>query len=164
MVSIGRVEGMNRSQWERSLLPCHETLGWWLCGFTDGEGCFSISPTAKKGYVCSFTIKLRADDAPVLDDLRHEFDIGTVTRGIHSSQGNGKPWAAWKVGDKAGLLLLTEVFDAFPLRSRKSDIYGIWREAVIHWANSDRPVDWTPIAEAHARLRVLREYVEAVAS
>ena len=148
---------MNRAQWEAAQLPCALEFGYWFSGLVDGEGCFSIAATPKAGWRCDFIIKLRADDRPMLERIRDELDMGRVTEGEHSSE-NGKPWARWTVTRKPDLVRLTEIFDEFRLRSKKARDYAIWREAVIHWANSDKPVDWWPIEQAFINLESVREF------
>ena len=138
--------------------PIHVELGSWLAGFIDGEGCFSIAASGN-GYRCDFIVKLRADDGDLLCWLRDELDLGTVRTGEHSNP-NASPYARWVVSSKRELVRLTEILDWFPLRSKKMHDYAVWREAVIFWSNSDRPVDWMPMAEWYRELRKLRAYRE----
>jgi hypothetical protein len=51
--------------------------GEWLAGFTDGEGCFAIGRNGR-GYKCSFHIKLRADDLPLLECIRETLVFGRI--------------------------------------------------------------------------------------
>jgi hypothetical protein len=147
-----------------AFLPAEEAFGYWFSGFVDGEGCFSIARTPW-GFRCEFIIKLRADDLPMLEAIRAELAIGRINAGAHSTAGiNGKPWVRYVVAKKTELIRLTEILDAYPLRSKKRRDYAIWREAAIHWANSQQPVDWSPVTEAFHALRDVREYAEAVVS
>ena len=138
-------------------LPDH--VGYYLAGLADGEGCFSISRGSRGiGYVCAFIIKLRLDDKPLLEWLQAETGLGSIYTGLHATSPNGKPWARWNVQKKLDVRRLTEIFDDFPLRSKKQRDYAIWREAAIYWSISAMPVDWDPLEQWFHELRAVREY------
>jgi LAGLIDADG endonuclease len=126
-------------------------VGFRLAGLTDGEGCFSIATNH-----CAFVVKMRADDRPLLERIRSE--VGSPGR-FANAKGLGetqKPQVSWIISRKAELLWLTEVFDAFPLWSKKARDYEIWREAVIAWYSG--LTDFTAYREA---IREAREYRES---
>lgn len=129
-----------------------DDLGHWLAGLTDGEGCFYIGQN-----LCSFTIKLRDDDAQLIEDVREQ--LGGIGRVSHTRNDGGtrRPQVRWDVNRKAELVWLTRLFDAFPLRSKKARDYAIWREAVIDWACGAPP---SALAEPRDRLRETRAYRE----
>lgn len=134
--------------------------GYRLAGVTDGEGCFSISRTSGKGYVCNFKVKMRSDDRPFLETIRDEVGMGSIHTGkpwtADGHKRNG--WVAWTIQKKSDLLKLTEIFDTYTLRSKKRKDYEIWRQAVIDW-NAHGPGDsWEFVAEAHDALREVRRF------
>lgn len=132
-----------------------EEVGWYIAGFVDGEGCFSIGT-----HACSFVIKLRDDDRVLLEWIQSEMGgVGTI-RKIAGAGGNQNPQAAFIVSRKAELRWLTELFDTFPLRGKKGRDFLIWRDAVIEWCNG-MPV--AGLAEYKARLAATRAYPAAEA-
>lgn len=139
-----------------------DRLGPRLAGFADGEACFAIRRGQHGSYACSFIIKLRADDQLVLERYREATGgLGVISTGAHSGGGDGKPWVRWTVQRKKECLTLTQIFDVYELWSKKARDYEIWRDAVIHWACSERPVDWEPMREAFEALRAVRLYQDA---
>jgi hypothetical protein len=136
-----------------------EHVGYWLAGFTDGEGSFVISRRRKGGYACSFVIKLRADDKPLLLSLVDVLGIGRV---VDSKPEGRNPQAAWIVCKKSECLFLTEIFDEYRLNSKKRRDYQVWREAVVAWAAIDGSgADWSLIGRCHDEIREVRQYAEA---
>jgi LAGLIDADG endonuclease len=135
-----------------------EQVGFYLAGLTDGEGCFHIAAT---GYP-SFVIKMRADDRPLLERVQTECGgIGSISRVATDGHGARKPQVLWRVQRKRELVWLTEVFDAFPLWSKKARDYEIWRDAVVAWSCGASPRDL--ISCAH-ELRSVRLFPEADAA
>lgn len=56
--------------------------GGWFAGFTDGEGCFTISKrnyeNPPTNYLCRFTIRLRDDDKDILEEIHNQLEIGSI--------------------------------------------------------------------------------------
>jgi LAGLIDADG endonuclease len=54
----------------------------WFAGFVDGEGCFSVRKKNVNGcetYDCQFSITLRADDKPIILEIKKQLgDIGSI--------------------------------------------------------------------------------------
>lgn len=108
-----------------------ERFGFWFAGLVDGEGCFYIGERN-----CSFTIKLRADDADLLRWVRDQLggELGTLRFTGVDVIGARRPQVALVVAARQQSVWLTRVFDAFPLRSKKARDYAVWREAAIDWS------------------------------
>lgn len=140
-------------------------FGHWLAGFIDGEGCFSIVRLKREGRICwalRFTLKLRADDRPILDECqRRAGGLGTIRetrpKGHH-------PQAMWVIESRDGCLALAEILDRFPLRAKKARDYAIWREALDEWGNGatghrwSGQRDWSKIAALRERLDQVRQF------
>lgn len=105
----------------------------WFAGFAAGESCFYFLKV-RGGQLIQprFTIGLRADDVPILAELRDAFG-GTLQ---HEERAAQSPLCRWVVGRKDELPGLVEYFDRFPLRAKKATDYGIWREAVEIYCES----------------------------
>lgn len=84
----------------------------------------------KGSHKAWFAIKLRDDDAPILESIRDRLGMGTV---IRRTNGISKPQAIWVVQKKAECVALIEVFDTFPLRAKKARDFIIWKKAVLIW-------------------------------
>ncbi len=107
-----------------------EHFGHWFAGFTDGEGCFSIDKI-RISYICKFTIALRVDDMPILEEIRARFQIGEV---YHLKPRNQSRAAAiLRVARMDDVLKLVSILNRYPLRAKKRNDYIIWRDAVALW-------------------------------
>lgn len=135
-----------------------------LAALTDGEGCFYIStPRAKGNYMCGFTIKLREDDRPMLELYRDA--CGGIGRLVRQERKNAwAPTCAWVVTKKSEVGFLRDLFEIYPLWSKKQRDYEVWARAVDFWMYAvGYGTDWTPLAAAKAELALVREYREVAA-
>ncbi len=124
----------------------------WFSGLVDGEGCFYIGRNG-----CSFLMTLRADDIALLELLQEQFGIGSIRFTKVNRPGGHKPTAVWTVARRAHCRYLVEVFDAYPLKSKKARDYGIWREALfVHKEQTSAAL----VAPYRAALAEVRKYVE----
>lgn len=139
-------------------------FGHWLAGFIAGEGCFRVHK--EKGgtyYACHFTLKLRDDDRPILDEIAERTGIGFVKADVVRS-GNSKPCATWTVQSKAECVKLVALLDQFPIRARKRRDYAVWREAVAYWVAQRKgsrwhgPRDWSAMIAYKAAIEDARAY------
>lgn len=156
-----------REQRWRELDPA---FGHWLAGFIAGEGCFRIH-RSKGGtyYSAAFSLKLRDDDRPILEELQAKTGLGTITQDRVRS-GRSHPCAEWVIQSRADALELVELLDSFPLRAKKAADYVVWREAVALWATMPRGNrwrghrDWSPMIELKRQLSEARSYPSGGAS
>ena len=137
-------------------------FGFWLAGLIDGEGSFTITPN-RPGFTCRLTLGLRDDDSEILTEIRDRTGLGRVL--LHKrSGGNRQPLSLWRVERKADCQALCAILDAFPLRSKKSKDYAIWREAVDLMAamtgavGPGQPRDWSAVAELKEKLADVRRH------
>jgi DNA modification methylase len=139
-------------------------FGYWLAGFTDGEGCFRVQRHERGTHVCAFQIKLRRDDRAVLERIRRYVGHGTV-RDVEGS-GNSKDQATYVVQDQQGCEALVGLFRRFPLTAKKALDFEVWADAVGEWVNRPRGNRWHGAADQSqasalkARLENVRTYVE----
>jgi hypothetical protein len=138
-------------------------FGHWLAGFIDGEGCFRVHKE-KRGayYACHFTLKVRDDDTPILEEVVLRTGIGHLKADI--VRGTSKPAMVWVVQSKAETLKLVAFLDQFPLRAKKSRDYAIWREAVAFWNVQEKgnrwhgPRDWSQMIAYKEAIENARAY------
>lgn len=147
-----------------------DAFGNWLAGFIDGEGSFAIQrwekPTHRDPYYCCrFSLRVRADERPIVEEIIARTGIGVLTERPSDSRGRANPTIVWQAQAKADVAALVELLDRFPLRAKKLHDYLIWREAVIAWGETRRAVkhDWTRIAELKEMLEAGRKFDPAAA-
>lgn len=139
-------------------------FGYWLAGFTDGEGCFRIQKHERGTHTCAFQIKLRRDDKSVLERIRRFVGHGIVTD--VDGDGTSKPLAAYVVQDKEGCAALVGLFRKYPLTAKKANDFEIWAEAVWEWLERPRGNRWhgradqAKAAELKSRLENVRKYTD----
>lgn len=138
-------------------------LAAFLAGFIEGEASFLISKQARNtNHRCAFSLKVRADDKPLLVELAAATALGGLT--AVAARTTSHRQAEWRITAKSDCLRLCEILDRYPLRGRKSTDYAIWSAAVLWWTGG-RPTttwrhrDWTPIAYLKQRLEQSRRYV-----
>lgn len=98
---------------------------YWVTGFTDAEGCFSVNMhiTAKKNRYISPSFKIAQDikDVQILYAIKQFFNQGTVR--IHNTEAKFEI-----IGDFQKVI---SHFDCFPLVSKKKADYLLWKEIVM---------------------------------
>lgn len=117
-----------------------EQFGWYLTGFTDGEGCFRLglitcrTRMPKYEYVTAeFFIKLRDDDAAILEAIRRRLGCGKIERcRSYGATANGNPQAKWRVCRIFEVAdIIVPHFARFPLQAKKAGDFTIWKQAVM---------------------------------
>lgn len=99
----------------------------WFVGFTDAEGSFSFYLRDNgKRVVFSLVIKLHEDDKLVLEVITKNLGINNT---IHS---NKDKTVTLNIADKETLLnKIIPIFDEYPLITKKSYDYALWRKAIM---------------------------------
>lgn len=112
-----------------------DDFGHWLAGLSDGEGCFLLNLARERPLSSAirpqFSINLRADDRPILLFIAAQLGFGHVSK---AGGGEHSPMACYRVAGVAACLSMVELFDRYPLRTRKRADYVIWRKAVLERA------------------------------
>ena len=139
-------------------------FGYWLAGFTDGEGCFRVQRHERGTHTCAFQIKLRDDDRAVLERIRRFVGAGTIAAVDDDSP--SKPQARYVVQDKDECARLVALFRKHPLTAKKALDFEVWTEAVEEWLDRPRGSRWhgaadqTRAAALKARLENVRKYTD----
>ena len=137
----------------------------WLAGLIDGEGHFAIhentTPNGLQRYDCTFSLTLRADDSEILNSLHQRTGLGRVY--TRPQVRGSKPRVDWRIMRLEHCLKLIAILDRFPLRTRKTRDYRIWRTAALRIAkmpqrNVWKPRDWSPIAALKRDIESTRNY------
>lgn len=129
-------------------------FGHWLAGFIDGEGCFLIAVNG--GYFSPrFSIKLRADESPIIERIHQETRIGKTS--FYPYNGiKGNPQVNWNVNSRQDCRTLADLLDKYPLRAKKAKDFAIWRQAVRLDGKGHQP----RLAVLRDELKAAREYSE----
>lgn len=136
----------------------------WLAGFCDGE--CSIGVGGHGGNLQPrFRLNQRDDDADLIRAIRAHLALGSLHRRYDKSSsyapgGNAKPQLCLSVAG-SDCMRLVDIFDRYPLRSKKRHEYPHWRRAVCVYSarKSNRWRPWLTVArgELLAPLKVLIE-------
>lgn len=96
----------------------------WFCGFTDSEGCFSVSISSfsNKFNICFDIAQNHLENKYILDHFISLFNVGKIYK--HSSKGA----YYYRVGGLNDLTKLFPYFDSYPLRSKKLKSYILWKD------------------------------------
>ena len=96
----------------------------WLCGFTDSEGCFSvsISSISNKFHICFDIAQNHIENKYILEHISNLFKVGKVSK--HSSE---KAYY-YRIGGLKDLKKIFPYFDKYSLRSKKIKSYILWRD------------------------------------
>jgi hypothetical protein len=124
-----------------SRLNVSQEFGFWMAGFTDGEGSLILRKDRRKDTyqratcqrALGFKIELRDDDTSALILIKGRLGCGNVT--YHQQRKpkvKAKPLVTFKV---CGIKDLTEIivplFEAFPLHTKKLREFEIWKKIVL---------------------------------
>lgn len=122
-------------------------FGHYLSGLVDGEGCFCASVRGYKGglpytsRIVRFTIKLRADDCPILELIQQFWQCGPIVHRVEGTcrlDGTNAQTALdiRRIGDLSRVVI--PHFEAFPLRAKKRADFDVWKQAVALCATVHR--------------------------
>lgn len=99
----------------------------WFAGFTDAEGLFFCYLTKNNSYVVGFDIAQKyLENKVILDKLVLLFGVGNVY--IHSAPNS----YYYRVGGLNNSLSLIRYFDKYTLKSKKSNVYAVWK-IILDW-------------------------------
>jgi hypothetical protein len=109
----------------------------WLCGITDGEGCFTCSILrARRTYRLRYILTQKWDlNKPVLDHIANLLlKVGCLAAVVPHSINN--VWEL-RVNGVKNCKLLYNYFDTFPLKTNKYNSYILWKAITVKLDNGD---------------------------
>ena len=145
-----------RSDWKHASKEANTEWFQWFVGFTDGEGCFTIVPS-RYTFVTHFRIGLRDDDLPLLLEIQETLQFGTVCK-HNAGHPSSNPAAAFQVQSHSDCMQLVELFDQFPLKSKKSRDYRTWREAVFELEHGSAQRNNVKLRFLYEKIKLERRY------
>jgi LAGLIDADG endonuclease len=116
-----------------------ELDGGFAAGLIAGDGHFGILPNnGGTTWQCFLSVRLRADDTPLLADLSRWAGAGKLA--AVPARRTSKPQTNWIVQRKADCQRIVSILDRHPMLGKKQGQYAIWRTAIAAWTGmrSDR--------------------------
>lgn len=110
-------------------------FGYWLSGFSDGEGCFHLGQYTRLNiyihYYASFTIKLRSDDDKILYIVQSFLQCGHINYIRRNDDISKNPFVNYACSHIEDLRrTIVPNFEKFPLMAKKKQDFEIWKEGV----------------------------------
>lgn len=105
----------------------------WLTGFTDAEGCFTVSFLSNsKAFILRYLVTQKGDiNVPVLSHLILLFKAGFIE--AHSKKSN----YSYIISGEKACYNVYDYFDNYPLKTKKLTSYLLWKEIHKHITNKD---------------------------
>jgi hypothetical protein len=130
----------------------------YLAGFTTAEGHLGLTKTPSGVLAPRLTIRMRADEVPLMEQLRDRLQAGKIYGPYHGPGRN--PVVNWMILSRDGLERAVMVLDQHPLKGRKHSEYRLWRDAVqTHLsAAASRPAHQRRLASLNSALKAMRAY------
>jgi hypothetical protein len=128
----------------------------WFVGIVDGEGHLGLFRNGNN-FRAELSIRMRDDDEPLVRYIHNTLGLGKYYHVSGEKAGRGD-LVSWRVTAKDELLKLLDIFDNFPLQSKKSKQYPIWSRAIREIAKNHTEQDLDKIANLRTRLMSLRQY------
>jgi hypothetical protein len=100
----------------------------YVTGLVDAAGSFTFSRSSKQ-LALYFALKVAAQDRPLLEEVQAFF----------GGAGRIYDQAYYRVTRREELTAIVDHFDRHPLRSRKRQVYDLWREMVVAKQEFRRP-------------------------
>lgn len=123
---------------ESQILPSLDTS--WLAGFTDAEGCFTVSfltqPVNSKAFRLRYIVSQKGDaNLPILSHLIVLFQGGSIE--AHSIKSN----YSYICSGKKNCYKIYSYFNRFRLKTKKQESYTLWKEIHIKIARKEHHDD-----------------------
>jgi hypothetical protein len=127
----------------------------WIVGFTDGEGCFSVSAvknsTTRFGRQIfpEFVVAQSAKSVSVLEEIKNFFGCGNIFRNERHDN-HREDMYRYCVRSVSELnSRIVPFFDEFPLRSFKRNDFSVFREIVSMMSRKEHLTEqgWSAILE-----------------
>jgi hypothetical protein len=145
--------------------PVQDNWGAWFSGLTDGEGYFGIARANKgKSLLPTFQIGLRIEEEPIIRDIYQHIGCGVVY--ISPKAYTNKfgqvcaRKAVFQICSIPGALRVTDILDAYPLRTNKKEDYAVWREFIELRHTTDRwhrtQAEWDKLEELFHKIKRVR--------
>ena len=107
-----------------------------ITGFTDGEGCFTLSITKSNQVKSSWAIKprfqinLHKKDLYLLESIKSYFCAGHISKTRSESY-------QFRVDSIKDIQVIIDHFDRYPLISQKFGDYQLFKQAYVLWLNKE---------------------------
>jgi len=100
-------------------------FNYWLAGVTDGDGCFWFGQNKNKSWDFSFKIAQSSYNSKMLAYIKKNLKIGSITYDKRSDS------VQYRIRNTNSLKTIINIFDKYPLLSRKAFDFEIFKKALI---------------------------------
>lgn len=103
---------------------------WFITGFTDAEGCFTLNVTRNKEYKTGwyiqaiFQIGLHQKDHVLLDQIKSSFGVGSI------NFKHGPQTIQYRIVSVKDLAIVISHFDKYPMITQKRADYELFKQAI----------------------------------
>jgi hypothetical protein len=112
--------------------PISALEGHFIAGFIEGDAHFGVGESnGGQSFRCFMSLRLRDDDAELLEWLRARTGVGRLTP--VPARATSKPQVQWLVQTQADCRVLADLLTQFPLRGHRRAEFELWRSAVELW-------------------------------
>jgi LAGLIDADG endonuclease len=106
---------------------------WYVVGFTDGEGCFSVTVNKRNQIIPEirliFEIELREDDRQILHYIQEILQCGKIYHLDYERYNKWKPHVKLKVSNFRDIFeKIIPFFKKYPLQAKKKISFGVFCE------------------------------------
>lgn len=107
---------------------CSKLNPYFVTGFIDGEGCFSISITSHSktqtawAVKISLTVTLHEKDKALLEQICNYFGVGKIRR-------SGGQLLQFRVDSMKELLVILDHLEKYPLITTKREVFDTWKKS-----------------------------------
>ena len=142
----------------------------WFTGLLDGEGYFQIARIKSKYragefiYIPMAGIGMRKDDTPILRMIKNKLGIGGICFAKRTQSEKHMPKCIWQVSGTKQCRRLVEFLEPYPLQSKKSRDYIVWRSYVIQKSELGYKMPISLSEYYYHRIKEARQYNPIVAS
>lgn len=115
---------------------------YYVVGFVDGEGCFSVSISQKRFRLpevrLKFEIELREDDEPILKEIQKLFDCGYIYRLNYERYQKWRPHVKYMIGSYKDInSKVIPFFRKYPLQAKKKKQFEFFSEVARMIGNNE---------------------------
>jgi hypothetical protein len=98
----------------------------WLVGFTDGDGCFSMTKCKNGSWQFTFKIGQSAYNTRILLYIKKKLGYGSITK-------DGNDLVQYRIRDTKVLKnVILPIFDQYSLHTSKQYHYELWKKALLN--------------------------------
>lgn len=152
-----------KAPYGKERIRCEKLNPYYISGFIDGEGSFSVSigkhKTLKRGIEVrpEFEIELRADDHKILERICVTFGCGRLYDCSYDRYG-WYPHVKYKITSMKDMEeYLFPFLDKYPLQAKKAEVYRLFKQIVMMALKKEHLTD-----KGFNKIKILRDRIRSL--